>query len=140
MQARGPLMVEHRLIERMIALVRNELQLIEASHHANLAFIDTTADFIRTYADRTHHGKEEDILFGRLEPKDPVVEDRRLMAELVDDHVYGRTLTRELAEAGNRYTAGDLSALAVATTRLRTLTDFYPIHIDKEDSVFFPAC
>ena len=29
-------------------------------------FIDTAVDFIRTYADRCHHGKEEDLLFKAL--------------------------------------------------------------------------
>ena len=33
-------------------------------------FIDTAVDFIHTYADRCHHGKEEDILFKALAAKD----------------------------------------------------------------------
>ena len=65
----GPLMIEHRLIERMIALIEKELQSIEASEKVNLPFTDSAIDFIKTYADRTHHGKEEDILFKNLEEK-----------------------------------------------------------------------
>jgi len=59
----GPLMREHRLIERMIALMGREIEQINASGKVNTGFLMVAVDFIRTYADRTHHGKEEDILF-----------------------------------------------------------------------------
>ena len=69
MQARGPLMIEHRLIERMLKLVNKVLIKIEKQETVDPVFVDTVVDFIRTYADRTHHGKEEDILFRELKKK-----------------------------------------------------------------------
>jgi hemerythrin-like domain-containing protein len=139
MQARGPLMIEHRLIERMIALIREALADIEATNTADPLFIDAAVDFIRTYADRTHHGKEEDILFRDLETRDLSDADRRVMNELVEEHVFGRKTTRELVEANARYRNGDTSALGVIAEKLNILADFYPRHIAKEDKVFFPA-
>lgn len=59
----GPLMKKHRLIERMIALMERELFRLKDGKEMDPVFIDVAADFIRTYADRCHHGKEEDILF-----------------------------------------------------------------------------
>jgi hemerythrin-like domain-containing protein len=67
MQARAPLMIEHRLIERMIHVVNHALELVERTKAVDPVFVDLAIDFIRTYADRTHHGKEEDILFRKLE-------------------------------------------------------------------------
>ena len=61
------------------------------------------------------------------------------MQELIDDHVFGRKITGELAEANGRYRAGDESALSEITDKLKTLADFYPRHIQKEDERFFPA-
>ena len=63
MQARGPLMIEHRLIERMLARVRSVLARIRATGRVDPLFVDAAVDFIRVYADRTHHGKEEDIVY-----------------------------------------------------------------------------
>lgn len=63
MQARGPLMIEHRLIERMISIIKDVLRQIESTQKVDPVFVDTAVDFIRNYADRTHHGKEEGILF-----------------------------------------------------------------------------
>jgi hemerythrin-like domain-containing protein len=139
MQARGPLMIEHRLIERMIVIIRNALVQIESSGKVDPLFVDTAVDFISTYADRTHHGKEEDILFRELDKRDLSVDDRRVMNELIEEHVFGRKTTRALVEANKRYRNGDKAGLADIAARLRTLVEFYPKHIWKEDKVFFPA-
>jgi hemerythrin-like domain-containing protein len=56
MQARGLLMVEHRLIERMIPAIKEAVAEIETTHGVAPVFVDTVVDFIRFYADRTHHG------------------------------------------------------------------------------------
>ena len=139
MQARGPLMVEHRLIERMIDLVKSALGQIESKRKVDPVFVDTAVDFIRTYADRTHHGKEEDILFRDLDKKDLSAEDRKVMNELIEEHVFGRKTTKALVDANTRYRNGDASALADIADQLKTLVEFYPKHIEKEDKVFFPA-
>lgn len=139
MQARGPLMIEHRLIERMLKLVNNVLIKIEKQETVDPVLVDTVVDFIRTYADRTHHGKEEDILFRELEKKDMSKDNRLLMSELVEEHIFGRKITRELIEANARFRRGEKSALSIITAKLSTLVDFYPKHIEKEDKVFFPA-
>jgi hemerythrin-like domain-containing protein len=139
MQARGPLMIEHRLIERMISIIKNALVEIESTHKVDPVFVDTAVDFVRTYADRTHHGKEEDILFRDLDNRPLSADDRRLMQELIDEHVFGRQTTKALVEANTRYRKGDESALADIADKLHTLIDFYPKHIQKEDRIFFPA-
>jgi hemerythrin-like domain-containing protein len=139
MQARAPLMIEHRVIERMIALIRSSLGEIESSQRVDPVFIDTVVDFIRMYADRTHHGKEEDIMFRRLESRKLSEEDRRIMEELIQEHVLGRRKTQSVVDANARYRRGDASALSDITAGLRELVGFYPQHIAKEDKIFFPA-
>jgi hemerythrin-like domain-containing protein len=139
MQARGLLMIEHRLIERMIAVIERILRQIETTNKVDPLTIDTIVDFIRFYADRTHHGKEEDILFRDLAKKDLSDNDRKVMQELIEEHVYGRKTTAQLVDANATYRNGDLSALGQVEENLRTLAGFYPKHIVKEDKVFFPA-
>lgn len=139
MQARGPLMIEHRLIERMISLIRVALADIQSTGRVDPLFVDDAVDFIRIYADRTHHGKEEDILFRDLDSKDLKAADRRIMNELIEEHAFGRKTTRALVEANTRYRNGDNTALSDISGNLETLVDFYPVHIEKEDNVFFPA-
>ena len=139
MQSRGPLMIEHRLIERMIRLIQEKLNQIKTANTVDPLFIDTVVDFIKVYADRTHHGKEEDILFKELLDKQMSHQDRRIMDELVEEHVLSRKTTKELVEANFKYRSGDTAALSVIVSKLGKLIEFYPRHIEKEDKVFFPA-
>lgn len=139
MQARGLLMMEHRLIERMIGLIEGAVAQIDSTGKIDPVFIDTAVDFIRMYADHTHHGKEEDILFRDLDKKDLSAKDRQVMNELIEEHVFGRETTKALVDANTRYRNGDASALAVIAKKLKAFVELYPQHIEKEDKVFFPA-
>ena len=65
----GPLMVEHRLIERMLSLMSKELDRIKPDVKVNLDFIVSAIDFIQMYTEKTHFGKEEDILFKELDKR-----------------------------------------------------------------------
>lgn len=139
MQARGPLMIEHRLIERMLSVVKSVLAKLKSKYEVDPVFIDSVVDFIRIYADQTHHGKEEDILFRELNKKQLLAEDRQIMEELIEEHVFGRQITKALVEANTRYRNGDETALTDIAANLKTLTEFYPEHIEKEDNLFFPS-
>ncbi len=147
MQPIGPLMIEHRLIERLIALMGRELTRIKDNvaiepefAFVDPVFIDTAVDFMRTYADRCHHGKEEDILFAALAQKDLSPEHRQTMAELLEDHSWARQTTASLVEAKNDYLLEKAGALADLLLHLEELVMFYPRHIEKEDKTFFIPC
>ena len=135
----GPLMIEHRLIERMISVMGKELVRIRKDGTANPKFIDTATNFIRIYADQCHHGKEEKILFRDLKKKKLQPVDKQLMEELIQEHVLGRKLTGELVKAKEEYEAGNSAALATIKDVIQQLVDFYPKHIEKEDKVFFKS-
>jgi hemerythrin-like domain-containing protein len=133
----GPLMIEHRLIERMIKIMDAEAKRIEKEGVLNLVLIDKTVDFIRTYADRCHHGKEEGILFRELKKKNLSKEHEKTMDELVEEHKLGREVTGSLAKARERAAGGNHSQVADIVEIMRKLVNFYPKHIEKEDKHFF---
>lgn len=138
MKPRGPLMIEHRLIEKMIAVIKDQMSVMREQSRVDPVFIDAAVDFIRIYADKTHHGKEEDILFRDLAAKNMSDEDKRGMQELVDEHVFARKKVAELVRAKEDYVAGHKEELDTVLDRLTTLVEFYPEHIRREDEVFFP--
>ena len=133
----GPLMIEHRLIERMIAVLRRLLLEFGRTGKANVDFIDDAVDFIRTYADRCHHGKEEDILFRELAKKKLSKEHRQVMQDLIGEHATARDTIAGLVDARLRYAAGDETAMEGIKQSISFLVDFYPRHIEKEDKHFF---
>ncbi|MGD9819423.1 MAG: hemerythrin domain-containing protein [Desulfomonilaceae bacterium] len=139
MKPRGPLMIEHRLIEKMLNILKSQVDKIDSKKLIDPVVIDIAVDFIRTYADKTHHGKEEDIMFRDLALKPMNVEEKKAMDELVDEHIQARKVVHELVEAKKRYLKGDPGALWIIKERLNWLVDFYPKHIEKEDKLFFPS-
>ena len=139
MHAYGMLMIEHRLIERMLLVIKAALSKIEFKHEIDPVFVDTAVDFIRVYADRTHHGKEEDILMRELKNKTLSAEDQQVMNDLIRDHMLVRQTTALIGNANDRYRGGDDIALIVIANGLKTLIEFFPKHIEKEDKRFYPA-
>ncbi|MFW6323795.1 MAG: hemerythrin domain-containing protein [Desulfovibrionales bacterium] len=137
MEPIGPLMHEHRLIERMVDLLQAEKDLIELGQGPDLDVAYKAVDFFRTYADRCHHGKEEDILFKRLKSKDLPPDLRARMDELIEDHKYGRKLVGSLEDAARRYEQGEPGATKDMGRLISELVRFYPDHIEKEDKHFF---
>ncbi len=136
----APLMIEHRLIERMIKVMKNEIDGISKTGKARPEFIDEAVDFIRTYADRCHHGKEEDILFRQLSERKVSDHHRQIIDELLEDHVRARTLTANLVAAKVSYVSGERQALDDIRAIMSALVKFYPVHIEKEDRHFFIPC
>lgn len=131
-------MIKHRLIEKMLNITNKELDIIKKERKVNSIFIDTIVDFMRTYADRTHHGKEENILFKELENKKLNSYDRVIMQELIDEHITARKVVKDLVEANNNYIDENLESIDMIIEKLYFLINFYPKHILKEDKVFFP--
>jgi hemerythrin-like domain-containing protein len=133
----GPLMIEHRLIERMIEIMDSETKRIKKESVLNVVFIGKAVDFIRTYADHCHHGKEEGILFRELEKKNISEEHRKTMNELVEEHKLGREMTGALAKAREKAAGDNHSQVAAIADIMEKLVNFYPKHIEKEDKHFF---
>ncbi|MEA2069977.1 MAG: hemerythrin domain-containing protein [Asgard group archaeon] len=133
----APLMIEHRLIERMIDLMKKVLKSTEKTQKIDPKFIDMAVEFIRTYADRCHHGKEEDILFKELQKKKLDKKHEKVMNELIEEHIWARKTTSKLVEANNAYREGKISYINEIINLLRKLVEFYPNHIIKEDDHFF---
>lgn len=133
----APLMIEHRLIERMVKLMERHVQTISSSSRADTHFIGSAVDFIRAYADRCHHGKEEDILFRELAGKKMAPAHAKMMEELLHEHVEAREVTAKLNHANEAYIREEPGALEHIRLHMSRLIDFYPVHIEKEDRHFF---
>lgn len=131
------LMIEHRLIESMTAVMEEQAERLSAGHELDPRFIPEAVDFMRTYADRTHHGKEEDILFKVLKGKKLSHEHRLVLEKLEMDHVKAREMVGKLSALGEEYVNGSPSAAYQATILMKDLVAFYHAHIELEDQGFF---
>ena len=136
----GLLMREHRLIERLIKLINKEIYNIKKTKKVNSDFIKTSVDFFRTYANRTHYGKEEDILFRDLKKKKISSDLKNIMSKLIQDHQYARKIVTNLSNQYNNYIHDITSSIEEITSNLEKLVTLYPAHIETEDKEFYYPC
>jgi hemerythrin-like domain-containing protein len=130
-------MWEHRTIEQAVGLLEKALEKVGSKGRLSRGLLESIVDFFRMYADRTHHGKEEDILFKRLAEKPVSEEHRTIMDGLKKDHVRGRELVKQIDDTIEAYTRDDADSIKVITGAIKSLLELYPRHIEKEDKHFF---
>lgn len=136
MQPIGPLMHEHRLIERMVALITKQAEAIQRGVEPDTEFIGGAVEFFRVYADRCHHGKEEELLFKELGNKNLSPELSEVMRELIQEHKQGRIMVGNLNKANQNHAMQNADHGEVVRLLIE-LASFYPKHIEKEDKHFF---
>ncbi len=120
------LIEEHKLIKKGLEMLEKAVM----SGVSDSKVYEQLVEFFSGYADRIHHGKEEEILFRDLKKNSPthIVE---MVNTLESDHITGRDLVSKIRE-----NAGNISSLKdYALSYVTFLRD----HILKEDEGLFPS-
>jgi hemerythrin-like domain-containing protein len=133
----GPLMREHRLIERMVNILEGQQKLITEKMQVNSHIIEIAVDFFQTYGGRTHHGKEEEILFRDLAKKPLSSELKTTMQELIEEHALSGRINAALHQAIGSYSPTNSAPLNEIKRLLGKQVNLYHDHIKKEDERFF---
>jgi hemerythrin-like domain-containing protein len=117
---------EHVLIKRWITLIPQVLETIDVNSPRDMEMVREGIDFIRSYADRFHHAKEEDILFKYFDENAPILK------KMLDDHATGRGHVRALIEAVEKRDKPAISEHLLAYGEL------LKEHIREEDEILYP--
>lgn len=128
---------EHKLILRMIALLEENVARMEAGRFRDWEFFLAAVDFIRNYADRFHHAKEEDVLFAALVQNGMPAQHSPVAAMLMA-HDQGRAFVRGLEEAALKARDGVAGQLPVIAENARGYIALLRDHIEKEDQILYP--
>lgn len=131
------LMNEHRGIEQMLTVAEKAAQRVQAGGSVPPVVFLNMADFLRNFADKCHHSKEETQLFPAME-KAGVPRDGGPIAVMLAEHEQGRGYIRTLVDASERYAKGDKSATAPLLAAVRGYVALLRAHIEKEDGILFP--
>jgi len=128
---------EHHVIQKVVGTFAVLAEELEAGRKVEPERLREIVEFMRTFADKCHHGKEETHLFPFLEKKGVPVRGCP-MGILIAEHQRGRALITGLAAAAETYAREGTSAKKPLLDNLRGLMDLYPNHIWKEDYLLFP--
>ncbi len=131
------LSAEHRVIERVldcldrIAARATEREVLDVRSTQNVLRV------LRTFADACHHGKEEKLLFPRMEARG-MPRHVGPLAVMLEEHELGRRAVRALTEAVEAVMGGNKAGIALFAHHAREFTDLLRDHIAKEDEILFP--
>lgn len=137
MESTQTLVHEHDIIKRAIKLLEKANARLAAGDDAVVSVYPKLVDFIRRFADESHHGKEEDILFQLLVERGMPRENSPLEI-MFTEHETGRGYVREIDKASSRFLSGDKSARAEIIANGAGYARLLKDHIYKEDEVLYP--
>jgi hemerythrin-like domain-containing protein len=127
---------EHAAIEIMLNILDTICNKLRAGEKIDPEHLDRIVEFFRGFADRCHHGKEEEIFFPALEMAG-IPKEGGPIGVMLGEHDRMRGLLHGLAETVDRYRAGEEKAdegiVLYATDYAGTLRS----HIEKENKVLF---
>ena len=117
---------EHVLIKRLLALIPSVVEYTETSMKVDKDLILRCVDFIRNYADKYHHMKEEDILFKYVDEKAEVIQ--IMYKDMIREEDMSDSLLR-----GGKGNKAQIKENLLAYRELLTQ------HIKKEDEILYPG-
>ena len=117
---------EHVLIKKWLALIPEILPRLDLESEEDRQLIRDGVDFIRSYADKFHHAKEEDILFKYFD------ENLDMVKVMCEDHKTARNHVKAIVGALERKDRETVVRHLNAYRRLLSQ------HIKREDEVMLP--
>jgi hemerythrin-like domain-containing protein len=118
---------EHQVILRVLLTLESAAEQLAAGGAMPEERWAGMIAWLRAYADRNHHAKEEKVLFPAM-IKAGVPDEGGPVAVMLQEHAEGRALLAMM------YTGEPADKAAAARRYIRLLRD----HIDKENGVLFP--
>lgn len=137
MRATEALKEEHKVIEKVLQVLERSARRLEAGDRVGPEIFDGTLDFLKNFADRCHHYKEEEVLFPALEAKG-LPREGGPTGVMLHEHEEGRGLIRAMGEALGGYKRGDVKATKALAQAAKRYTILLREHIPKENDILYP--
>jgi hemerythrin-like domain-containing protein len=132
----GILRKEHEAILKMLTATEAAARRIQSGGVVPAETLEGLIEFFRLFADKCHHGKEEDLLF-------PLLESRGLprlggpTGVMLHEHEQGRALIRQMVDGVDALKGDDASGAARWAQAGLGYAQLLRAHIDKENNILF---
>jgi len=136
MKATQVLRDEHEDILAMLAVVEAAAKRLQSGKEIPSDLITNAVGFFRNFADRCHHGKEEDELFPALEQRG-VPKQGGPIGVMLAEHNQGRAFIRGMGDAADKYAQGDKTTVSVLIQNTLGYVNLLRQHIWKKNNALF---
>ena len=137
MKATDALKHEHQVILMVLGAAERHARAIAEGGSVDVERVASIVDFVRTFADRCHHAKEEDLLFARMTDRG-FPRDVGPVAMMMHEHELGRAYIRAVDGALEAAGRGDAAAARTVGENLSSYARLLRAHINKEDTILYP--
>jgi len=127
---------EHALILEALDAIERKVSALEAGAAPDRAYFEKAVQFLRTFADQCHHGKEENLLFKTMVDRG-FPRQAGPIAVMLYEHETGRSFIRGIAE-GAAALGTDPGAAKRIIENGRGYIGLLRAHINKENNILFP--
>ncbi len=136
MQAIEILVNEHDSILKMIKIAGIIMENDDKTD-VNIDHVEQIIDFIKNFADKYHHLKEEDVLFVEME-NHGMSRDGGPIAVMLHEHDEGRAYVKQAVDGIEKLKQGDDSAFDQIKYGLMNYCMLLTNHIAKENNILYP--
>ena len=130
------LMAEHELILQALDALEKKAAAIRSGAAPDRAYFEKVVEFLRTFADKCHHGKEEDLLFKRMVDRGFPLQGGPI-AVMLNEHDMGRAFIKGIADGAAKL-GSDPGAANRIIENAQGYIDLLRNHIGKENNILFP--
>jgi len=137
MKATSELMKEHEGITLMLNIMSRASDNIQKNNVLNTEHMEKIIEFLKVFADKCHHGKEEKLLFPELE-RNGMLREGGPIGVMLYEHTVGRSYIKYMSDAFSKYKSGDANALTLIADEMKKYVNLLTSHIHKENNILFP--
>lgn len=128
---------EHENIRRMLKVIREVSYRVMTLGEFDIEDFTSIIDFVRVYADKHHHGKEEDILFDTMNKEIEKLAKSGAITGMYIEHDSGRLFMANLEKGIQSYNEGsDYARLDIIANAI-CYADLLDRHIEKENTAMY---
>jgi hemerythrin-like domain-containing protein len=128
---------EHDAIKVMLDIMSKVADDIKEDKGSYTKEIEEIVDFLKTFADKCHHGKEENALFPAL-VEAGVPEENGPIGVMLHEHTIGRGYIKEINDGVVDFKTGVAGSGQLIAGSLLKYVTLLQNHIQKEERVLFP--
>lgn len=128
---------EHNAIKIMLSIMSKIAENIKNDKGVDTYDIEKIVDFLKTFADKCHHGKEENALFPAL-VEAGIQKEGGPVGVMLHEHVVGREYIKDISSSNEKYIIGSSESIQLIAESLSNYINLLHKHIQKEENILFP--
>lgn len=128
---------EHKNIKKVLGIIRKYCFKVLKEENVDYNDFYKIIDFVRNYADKHHHGKEEQMLFNKMLDELGSAAEKVVKHGMLVEHDLGRLYINNLEEAVGKVQEGNEEAKLDLIANAISYADLLYRHIEKEDNVIY---